>query len=198
MPITVLAVLLGVTLVYAIWTYNRFMALQQRAKNAFSDVDVQLKRRWDLVPPLVEVVRGYAGHEHEVLTEVVAARGLAMSAGDQAENPAERGTREADLAQALQGIFVFIEDYPALKADSNFLALHRSLVETENQIQYARRYHNAVVRDLNTLRQSIPSALVGSIAGVKLHDFFQLNSLERAVPEVDLGPDTDPAPEVQS
>lgn len=196
MPLSVLAVLVLACLVYVIWLYNRFVGLRQRADNAFSDVDVQLKRRWDLVPPLVETVRGYAGHEHEVLTEVVAARSRAMNAGDQVGDVGQRGASEADLAKALRGIFVLIEDYPALKADANFLELHRALVDIEDDIQNARRYHNAVVRDLNTLRQSFPAMAVGAAAGVQVRDFFQLDGHERAVPTFDLSPHRSEGPEV--
>jgi len=181
-----LGVLLAAFVGYAVWLYNRFVGLQQRADNAFSDVDVQLKRRWDLVPPLVEVVRGYAGHEHDVLAEVVAKRSQAIAARDEALGAERRGEREAGLARALRGIFALVEAYPALKADHNFLALHRALVTTENDIQHARRYHNAVVRDLNTLRQSVPAAIVGAAAGVRLREYFQLHGDERAVPTVDL------------
>ena len=174
-----------------IWTHNRFVALRQRAANAFSDVDVQLKRRWDLVPPLVEVVRGYAGHERDVMDAVVAARSRAMNAGDQSVDPAHRGECEADLARALRQIFVVVENYPVLRADRNFLDLQGSLVAIEDDIQHARRYHNAVVRDLNTLRQSIPAAAVGALTGVRLHEFFQLDGEERAAPRVNLDPGAD-------
>lgn len=185
-PLSWLILVLLAVLVYGIVTFNRFVGLRQRLANAFSDVDVQLKRRWDLVPALVETVRGYAGHEHRTLTEVVAARSAAMAAP--ADGLPERGAKEADLATALQGIFVLVEDYPALRADTNFLALHRSLVAIEDDLQSARRYHNAVVRDLNTLRQSFPASLVGAAARVAEGTYFQLDDAQRAVPAVDLGP----------
>jgi len=177
---------------YTVITFNRFIGLRQRLANAFSDVDVQLKRRWDLVPALVETVRGYAGHENEVLTAVVAARADAMGAPSGPGGLPRRGETEAGLATALRGIFVLVEDYPALKADTNFLALHRGLVDIEDDLQNARRYHNAVVRDLNTLRQSFPAGLVGRAAGIPAGEFFQLNDEQRAAPVVDLGP-TPPA-----
>jgi LemA protein len=179
-----------VVLGYGIVTYNRFVGLRQRLANAFSDIDVQLKRRWDLVPALVETVRGYAGHEHEVLAAVVAARGQAMDAPSGPEDLSQRSVKEAGLATALRGIFVLVEDYPALKADRNFLELHRGLVTIEDDLQMARRYHNAVVRDLNTLRQSFPSSLVGAAAGIVPGVFFQLDSDQRAVPTIDLAPTT--------
>ncbi|MFN2370607.1 MAG: LemA family protein [Candidatus Krumholzibacteriia bacterium] len=177
-----------VVLAYAIVTYNRFIGLRQRLANAFSDIDVQLKRRWDLVPALVETVRGYAGHEHQVLAAVVAARGAAMGAPSGPVGLPERSEKEAGLASSLRGIFALVEDYPALKADANFLELHRELVTIEDDLQHARRYHNAVVRDLNTLRQSFPAGLVGRAAGIAAGVFFQLDDAQRAVPAVDLGP----------
>jgi len=188
MPPTVWLILaLAAAATYAILTYNRFMGLRQRKANAFSDIDVQLKRRWDLVPALVETVRGYAGHENEVLTSVVTARSAAMDAPSDPGAIPQRGAKEAGLASALRGIFVLVEDYPALKADRNFLELHHGLVDIEDDLQSARRYYNAVVRDLNTLRQSFPASLVGGAAGIREGEFFQLNDEERAVPAIDLG-----------
>ena len=198
MPLSLLLVLVVAVGTYVLWTYNRFVRLRQRADNAFSDVDVQLKRRWDLVPALVETVRGYAGHEHEVLAQVVAARGRVMAAGAELQAPGPRGEREADLARTLRRIFVLAEAYPALKADRNFLELHRTLVAVEDDIQNARRYHNAVIRDLNTLRQSQPAAFVGRLAGVETRGFFQVDGEERAAPAVALGPDDSADQEVVS
>ncbi len=187
-PLSWLLLALLAALAYGIITFNRFVGLRQRLANAFSDIDVQLKRRWDLVPALIETVRGYAGHENEVLTEVVAARGEAMGAPSGPDELDQRGAKEAGLASALRGIFVLVEDYPALKADSNFLELHRGLVDIEDDLQNARRYFNAVVRDLNTLRQSFPASLVGSVAGITEGKFFQLDDEQRAVPSIDLEP----------
>lgn len=186
-PLGWLLLALLAVLAYGIITFNRFISLRQRLANAFGDIDVQLKRRWDLVPALVETVRGYAGHEHETLAAVVTARTAAMAApADPAALP-ERGEKEAGLASALRGVFVLVEAYPALKADRNFLELHRGLVTIEDDLQHARRYHNAVVRDLNTLRQSFPASLVGAAAGIKEGEFFQLDHEQRAVPAIDLG-----------
>ena len=187
-PLVWLLIVLLALLAYGIITFNRFIGLRQRLANAFSDIDVQLKRRWDLVPALVETVRGYAGHENEVLTAVVDARTEAMGAPSGRDGLPQRGEKEAGLATALRGIFVLVEDYPALKADSNFLELHRGLVDIEDDLQYARRYYNAVVRDLNTLRQSFPASVVGRAAGIAGAEFFQLDDEQRAAPAVDLGP----------
>lgn len=193
------SVLLAVVVVaigaYVVVTYNRFVALCQRADNALSDVDVQLKRRWDLVPSLVETVRAYAGHERGVMDDVAAARSRAMAAGEQTLAADQRGEREADLARAVRRLFVLVENYPDLKADGRFLDLQRTLVAVEDDIQHARRYHNAVVRDLNTLRQSIPAAVVGALAGIRPRAFYQLAGEERAVPAIDLEPTGDAAGE---
>ena len=179
-------------IIYTVITFNRFIGLGQRLANAFSDIDVQLKRRWDLVPALIETVKGYAGHENEVLTAVVKARGEAMGAPSDPSELPQRGAKEAGLATALRGIFILVEDYPALKADTNFLELHRGLVDIEDDLQSARRYYNAVVRDLNTLRQSFPASLVGSAANITEGEFFQLHDEQRAAPAIDLG--TSPSP----
>ena len=185
LPSLLIPLLLAV-LLYAAYTFNRFVKLRQRLANAFSDIDVQLKRRWDLIPALVETVRGYAGHEHEVLAHVVQAR-TAVMAGPA---PTERGGLETGLATALRGVFVLVENYPALKADRNFLELHQGLVEIEDHLQKARRYHNAVVRDLNTLRQTFPSSLIAGLfpgaTGREDARYFQLDDEERAVPRIDL------------
>jgi LemA protein len=177
--------LLALVLVYAGWTYNRLVGLSKRADGAWSDIDVQLKRRWDLVPALVETVKGYAGHESGTLREVVEARSRATASAD---GPlADRGASERGLAAAVGGVFALAEAYPDLKASHNFLDLHRSLTEIEDNVQYARRYYNAVVRDYNTLTASFPAMLVAAPAGFRPRDYFQLDdAAERAVPQVRL------------
>ena len=191
-PTIWLLLILSAAMVYSILTFNRFVSLRNRLSNAFSDIDVQLKRRHDLIPALVETVRGYAGHENQTLNEVVAARTKAMAAPSGPGELSARATTETGLTQALRGIFVLVEDYPALKADTNFLELHKGLVDIEDDLQSARRYYNAVVRDLNTLRQSFPASLVGTAAGVSTGEFFQLDEEERAAPAIDLGPNRAP------
>lgn len=177
---------LAVLAAYIAWVYNRFVGLEQRRRSAWADIDTQLKRRWDLVPALVETVRGYAGHESETFEAVAAARTRAMS-GDRADSAApQRSENEAGLASALRGVFLLVERYPALRADRNFLQLHEGLVEIEDDLQYARRYYNAVVRDLNTLRGRFPDGLVGGLTGFRTAEFFQIDRDERAVPTIDL------------
>jgi LemA protein len=173
---------------YAIWTFNRLVGLSKRADGAWSDIDVQLKRRWDLVPALVETVKGYARHESTTLEHVVEARGQAVRPA----SISERGTREQSLSAAVGQLFAVAEAYPDLKASQNFQELQRNLVDIENNIQYARRYYNAVVRDWNTLVERIPSAFVATLAGFHERPYFQLDDAERAAPRVAF--DTSPAP----
>jgi len=178
----ILAIVVAIALAYIVWTYNRLVRLSKRADAAWSDIDVQLKRRWDLVPALVETVKGYARHESSTLEHVVAARGQAVQAG----SITDRGTSEQNLAAAVGRLFALAEAYPDLKASQNFQGLHQSLVEIENNVQYARRYYNAVVRDWNTLVGTIPSLWVAGAAGYAERPYFQLDESERAVPRVNL------------
>lgn len=171
-----------IVLGYVVWTYNRLVSLSKRADAAWSDIDVQLKRRWDLVPALVETVKGYARHESSTLEHVVAVRGQAVQSG----SIAERSTSEQNLAAAVGRLFALAEAYPDLKASQNFQGLHQSLVDVENNVQYARRYYNAVVRDWNTLVRTIPSLWIARAAGYGERPYFQLDESERAVPKVDL------------
>jgi LemA protein len=185
------AVVLAIALGYAVWTYNRLVSLSKRADAAWSDIDVQLKRRWDLVPALVETVKGYARHESTTLEHVVAARGQAVQAG----SITDRGASELNLASAVGRLFALAEAYPDLKASQNFQELQKSLVDIENNVQYARRYYNAVVRDWNTLVGTIPSTWVAGAAGYGERPYFQLDESERAAPQVkfEAPPRADPA-----
>jgi LemA protein len=178
-------------LLYLAWTYNRLISLNRRADGAWSDIDVQLKRRWDLIPSLVEAVKGYARHESGTLEGVVEARSRAVQAG----SPAQRGESERGLSGAVSRLFAVAEAYPELKASQNFQELQKSLVDVENNVQYARRYYNAVVRDLNTLVQSFPSNLVASATGFGERGFFQLDEAERAAPRVDFRREPEATPE---
>jgi LemA protein len=176
-------VIVGAVVLYVAWTYNRLVGLNKRADGAWSDIDVQLKRRWDLVPALVETVKGYAGHESGTLEKVTEARTRATSA----QAPSDRGGAERSLAAAVGGIFALAEAYPDLKASKNFLDLQKSLTEVEDNVQYARRYYNAVIRDYNTLTATVPSMLVARAGGFAPRDFFQLDdAAERAAPQVRL------------
>jgi len=178
-----LAVLLGGTLVYLVATYNGLARLRLLARNAYADIDVQLKRRHDLVPSLVQAVQGHAGYERGTLEAVVAARNRATAA----EGPAQAGEAERALGGSVRQLLALAESYPDLKAGESFLSLQRSLVEIEDHIQNARRYYNAVVRDLNTKIAQFPANLVAGPMGFQAQEFFGLASeSEGAVPRVDV------------
>jgi LemA protein len=179
----VVAVVIGLVWI-AIATYNRLVSLRQRSEAAWSDIDVQLKRRTDLVPNLVESVKGYAAHERATLDQVVRARGAAVSAA----TPEARARAENDLTSALRQLFAVAEAYPELKANGNFQMLQASLAEIEDAVQNARRYYNAVARDLNTAIESFPSGLVASSFRFARRAYFELDRPEeRQVPRVTFG-----------
>src|SRR3990167_121790 len=151
--------ILAAIILWAIFAYNRFVALVNRAKEAWADIEVQLKRRYDLIPNLIETVKGYVTHERQTLEKVTEARALAMRGGTLAERAAE----ENMLSGALKSLFAVSEAYPDLKANQNFVELQRELSDTENKVQAARRFYNANVRDLNTAVDTFPSKLVGNM-----------------------------------
>jgi LemA protein len=163
------------------WTYNRLVSLSMRADNAWSDIDVQLKRRWELIPNLVETVKGYARHEQSTFEKVTAARSQAM----QAHTPGEHAAAEGNLQGALKSLFAVAEAYPELRANENFLGLQRELSGLEDAIQNARRYYNAIVRDLNTAIESFPGNLLAGPFGFVKREYFELDSAaERTAPKV--------------
>jgi LemA protein len=175
-----LAVLIAIAL-YLAYTYNSLARLRLLASNAWADIDVQLKRRHDLVPALVAAVQGHAGYEKGTLQAVVEARGRALGAS----GPAEAGRVEADLARSVRGLLAIAEAYPDLKAGESFLALQRGLTDIEDHLQNARRYYNAVVRDLNTRIAQFPANLVAGSFGFQPAEFFELGDpSEGAAPTV--------------
>jgi LemA protein len=178
-------VLLVVGLVLAgIAIYNSLVALRARAVAAWSDINVQLKRRHDLVGNLVETVKGYATHERQTLEQVIEARNRATGAAGSG-HPKDAGQAENILAAQLRQVFALAEQYPDLKANQNFQELQRSLETLETGIQNARRYYNAVVRDLNTKIQSVPSVFVARMFGFEEREFFELTDASEAqVPSV--------------
>jgi len=176
---TTFYVLLGVVALVAVWAvvaYNRFVTLVQRSKEAWADIDVQLKRRYDLIPNLVETVRGYMKHEAGTLEKVTQARTQAMDASG-VEN---KGKAENFLSETLKSLFAVSENYPDLKANTNFLELQRELSDTENKIQAARRFYNTNVRDLNTAVQSFPSNVIAGMFRFTEREFFELGEGEAA------------------
>jgi LemA protein len=169
---------------FAVAIYNRLVGLRQRSEASWSDIDVQLKRRTDLVPNLVETVKGYAAHERQTLEQVMRARGAAVAAA----TPEARAQAENQLTGALRQLFALAEAYPELKANQNFQALHHSLNEIEAAVQDARRYYNAVVRDLNTAIESFPSNMIASFFRFARRAYFELERPEdRQVPRVSFG-----------
>jgi LemA protein len=171
-------------LLWAIIVFNGMVRLSKQADAAWSDIDVQLKRRHDLIPNVVETVKGYASHEKNVFIEVTEARTRAMAAG----GPKEKGDAEANLAGSIQHLFAVAENYPQLRANENFMGLQKSLTEVEETLQNARRYYNAVIRDYNIKIGVFPNLLIAPIAGFKERDYFQLDSAEEAAtPKVSMG-----------
>jgi LemA protein len=166
----------------AVGIYNGLVKLRNTSEQAWSDVDVQLKRRYDLIPNLVETVKGYASHEKETFEKVVQARNQAMGAS----SPGEKAQAENFLQSTLKSLFALAEAYPELKANQNFLDLQDELSNIEEQIQLARRYYNAVVRDLNTKIESVPSNIVANMFHFEKREYFELDSEEqRETPKVD-------------
>lgn len=163
-------IILGVLVVWAVFIYNGFVTLVNRTKEAWADIEVQLKRRYDLIPNLINTVKGYATHESGVFQKVTEARSQAM----QANTPAQHAASENMLSDALKSLFAVSEAYPDLKANQNFLALQSELSDTENKIQAARRFYNTNVRDLNIKMESFPSNILAGIFNFQKMEFFDL------------------------
>ncbi|HEX5724057.1 MAG TPA: LemA family protein [Longimicrobiaceae bacterium] len=182
MTLILVLVVVAVLALAVVGVYNRLVGLRLRAQNAWSDIDVQLKRRYDLIPNLVETVKGYASHERETLDAVTQARTRAVAA--QNAGPAERAQAEAQLTTALRGLTVAVEAYPELQASGGFRDLQAQLGQVEEALQNARRYYNAVVRDLNTKIIQFPSNLVAGVFGFQPRPFFEAELAERETPKV--------------
>ena len=183
MLIVLVVVVVGLVL-YLMMAYNGLVRLKVQCDNAWSDIDVQLKRRYDLIPNIVETVKGYAAHEKGTLEAVVAARNQAMTA----QGPAAKGEAEGMLAGALRQVFALAEAYPQLRAVESFTQLQSTLNQIEDTLQNARRYYNAVVRDFNTMIEQFPSSIVASMGHFKEREFFQISApAEREVPKVSFG-----------
>ena len=173
--------LILIALVVAVFfIYNGLVKLKVQAEAAWSDIDVQLKRRYDLIPNLVETVKGYAAHERGTLDAVIEARSRAMAA----QGPAAKAQAEGELTSTLKSLFALAESYPQLRAVESYTQLQGSLAAIEDAIQNARRYYNAVVRDLNTKIQQFPGNLVARTFGFREREFFEMPETERSVPRV--------------
>ncbi|MDQ3604994.1 MAG: LemA family protein [Gemmatimonadota bacterium] len=178
----VLLIVAVIIIIGVVAIYNSLVRLRVQADNAWSDIDVQLKRRYDLIPNLVETVKGYAAHEKGTLEAVIDARSRAINA--QGAGPAARAEAEAGLAGALKSLFALSESYPQLQAAGNFRALQDSLGSIEEAVQNARRYYNAVVRDYNTRIHTVPSNVVAGAFGFQPREFFEIATAEREAPRV--------------
>lgn len=173
-----LYILLGVIAVLILWvagTYNRFVVLTNRAKEALSDIDIQLKRRFDLIPNLVETVKGYASHEQSVLENVTKARAGMMQAGTMGEKLEANN----QLTGTLKTLFAVSENYPDLKASANFVELQRELTDTEDKVQASRRFYNGNVKSLNIKVETVPSNMIASMFKVKKMDLFEAKEEEK-------------------
>ena len=164
-------IILGVVILWAVYAFNRFVSLRNRAQEAWADIEVQLKRRYDLIPNLINTVKGYATHESSAFENVTKARSMAMGAQGPTKGHAEA---ENMLTGALKSVFAIAEAYPDLKANQNFLSLQSELSDTENKIQAARRFYNTNVRDLNISIQSFPSNVIANTFKFSKMEFFDL------------------------
>ena len=185
MDTTKIILIVAVLIIFwLIFTYNRLIALRNRAKEAWSDIDVQLKRRYNLIPNLVEAVKGYAAHERGVFENVTKARTAAMAA-EQSADPKKIGEAENMLSSTLKSLFAVAENYPDLKASNNFLELQREFRDAEDKIQAARRFYNTNVRDLNIKIESFPANMVAKTFRFAKMDFFETEeAAAREVPSV--------------
>ena len=176
-----------IVVVFLALTYNRLVTLRQRVKEAFSDIDVQLKRRHDLIPNLVETVKGYAAHERGVFDEVTQARAGAIAAG--AQGPQQRAAAEDMLTGALRSLFAVAEAYPQLQAVQEYKDLSENLRDTEDKIQFARRFYNGQVRDYNTALQTFPTVVLAGAMGFTSSEYFEVEApSDREVPKVSFTP----------
>jgi LemA protein len=172
----------GLVVLYAMGTYNGLVRLRQQVRESWSGIDTELKRRYNLIPNLVETVKGYASHEQETLDRVVSARARAVESTGTPETQAQD---ENVLVGALRQLFAVVENYPDLKANQNFLQLQGQLTATEDRIQASRRFYNANVRELNTRTEVFPSNVIASMFGFQKEQFFEIEEAAREVPKVD-------------
>jgi len=175
--------LLALIVLYVMGTYNGLVRLRQHVRESWSGIDTELKRRYNLIPNLVETVKGYASHEQETLDRVISARAKAV---DSTGSPASQAQDENMLVGALRQLFAVVENYPDLKANQNFLELQGELTATEDRIQAARRFYNANVRDMNTRIEVFPSNIIANLFSFQKEEFFELDdAAQREVPSVD-------------
>ena len=174
-------IIVAVVLAGAVVLFNRLIARRQMTNNGWADIDVQLKRRADLIPRLVRTVEGYAAHERQLFADIAEKRSRALAAGDDA---ALRGAAESELSKPVSRLMALAEGYPDLKANQNFLDLQNELSDTENKIEMARRFYNGAVRELNTAVESFPSNIVAGAAGIGKRAYFEIDPAEAAPPRI--------------
>ncbi|HEU4672528.1 MAG TPA: LemA family protein [Candidatus Limnocylindrales bacterium] len=184
-PLIIVIVVIVLAVLFVIGLYNGLVQRRLRIDEAFAQIQVQLKRRHDLIPNLVNAVRGYMGFEQQVLTDVTNARSAAIAAGSQ--GPAAQAQAENALTSTLRSLFAVVENYPQLKANENVLNLQEQLTTTENQISFSRQHYNATVLDYNTSIQTVPSVLIAGMFGFTRREFFEAEPEAAATPTVDLG-----------
>jgi LemA protein len=187
----VLLIVLAVIVIGGILIYNGLVQRRLRIDEAFAQIEVQLKRRWDLIPNLINAVKGYMGFEQSVLTQVTEARSNAIAAG--AQGPQQQAQAENMLTGTLRSLFAVVENYPELKANQNVLELQEQLTTTENQIGFSRQHYNATVLDYNTTIATFPSVVIAGPLGFGRRDFFDAEPEAAQVPQVDLGSFNRPA-----
>jgi LemA protein len=177
-------IILAIIVILVFWVfgmYNGLVRLRNQVKNAWSQIDVQLKRRHDLIPNLVETAKGYMKHERETLESITKARNLAV----QAQGPAAQGKAEGQLNEAISRFLVVVENYPDLKASQNFLALQEELTTTENKVGFARQFYNDQVQQFNTRIESVPTNIIANMFNFKQAEFFEIEvAAEREAPQV--------------
>lgn len=181
----IIGVIVVILILIYIANYNGLVGLRNQVKNAWSQIDVQLKRRYDLIPNLVETVKGYAAHERETLEAVINARNIAQSVASSGGGVGDRARAEGELSSALARLMVVVEQYPNLKANQNFLSLQEELTSTENKISFSRQYYNDSVLRYNNKTEMFPSNIIASISGFKQSEFFEVKTTEeREAPKV--------------
>jgi LemA protein len=191
----IVVVIVVLVVIWLVLTYNGLVTLRNRTQEAWSEIDVELKRRHDLIPNLVQTAQGYMGHERGTLEAVTNARAGAVAAGASGD-PAKIGAAENMLTQSLRSLFAVSENYPDLKAIAAFTNLQEQLTATEDKIEFSRRFYNGNVRDFNIKLQTLPTSLIAGVLGFKAFGFFQADESDRAVPQVNFGntPQAGPPP----
>jgi LemA protein len=186
-PIWIVLIIIAVIALFLVFTYNGLVRLRNMVDEAWNQISVQLKRRHDLIPNLVNAVKGYMEFEQETLTRVVEARSAAVQAQQQGPaGAAQSAQAENFLTGALRQLFALVENYPQLKANENVMQLQEELTTTENQIGFSRQHYNSTVREFNTSIQTFPNALLAGLFGFRGRDYFQIQEEDAAVPQVDL------------